>query len=439
MSAVVWAQHIQLGEPVAVKFLHPKLARDHVSVERFVREARATSRIKSEHVVGVIDIGAMDNGLPFIAMELLEGEDLGHASATTPLTIVLAVDCVLQAADALAEAHAAGIVHRDIKPSNLWLARRRDGSPLVKVLDFGISKLLSAQGVDRRLTETHTHAVFGSPTYMSPEQIRSAKNVDHEADVWSLGVVLHELLTCRMPFEAPTVSGVLASIIADAPMRLREVRPDAPAGLEAAILRCLEKNPRKRASLAELAADLRPFASKLGEISADRIAGAGSPPTAISLPPPSSGRISERDVALATTERNLATTRVVGSARLRSSRMRVVIGLGIIAVVNSTIVAAKVTIFSTKPPIARVEPTAAPPPPAVGVESPAEVHDPAPPAAPSAAILKASTDARSPARKPALKPRGTIATATATATTSPTAGTALGTTTTAPLSTTGRE
>jgi serine/threonine-protein kinase len=445
MSAVMSAQHIHLGEAIAVKFLHPRLAMDTVSVERFVREARATSRIKSEHVVRVLDVGATENGLPFIAMELLEGEDLGQTSATAPLTMMLAVDCVLQAADALAEAHAAGVVHRDIKPSNLWLARRRDGSPLVKVLDFGISKLVSTDGVvDRRLTETHT--TFGSPTYMSPEQIRSAKNVDSKADVWALGVVLHELLTCQMPFDAPTVPGVLASIIADEPVRLRAVRPDAPAGLEAAILRCLEKDPMKRASLAELAFDLRPFASKLGEISCDRIAGGRTP---ASMPAPSNGGSAKRDLAFGTTEASLATTRLVAE-RVRSPGMRLGMGLGIVAIVSTSIVGARFTLFNTKN-VGVLEPVQVPPRAAVALEPPPEAAGPEPSAAPSATTgSKPSIDPHPSPRRPGIKSHATAVTGGAvTATGGPavatgvtavaTEGAAGPPLTAPPLSTTGRQ
>ncbi|AKV00995.1 serine/threonine protein kinase [Labilithrix luteola] len=270
MGAVVDAQHVQLGESVAIKFLHPDLASDADNVQRFVREAQATSRIKSEHVVRMFDVGTTESGLPYIVMELLAGHELGHLLAQGPLPVGLAVDCVLQAAEALAEAHLAGIVHRDIKPSNLWLSHRPDGSPRVKVLDFGISKLIEPSTTNTKLTQTQS--VFGSPTYMSPEQIRSAKHVDQRTDVWALGVVLHELLSASLPFEGDNVAGVLAAIAADAPRRLRQARPDAPVELERVILRLLEKDPSKRMLLGELGPALRPFATNTGAISADRLA-----------------------------------------------------------------------------------------------------------------------------------------------------------------------
>ena len=330
MGAVVAAQHVQLEEPVAIKFLHPKLARDSASVERFFREAKATTRIKSEHVVRVLDVGQSESGIPFIVMELLEGADLGRVLAAGPLSISNAVDFLLQASEALAEAHAAGIVHRDLKPSNLWLAQRSDGSPLVKVLDFGISKLSAQAPGDAKLTETQS--VFGSPMYMSPEQIRSAKKVDHRTDVWALGVVLQELLTGKLPFDADTVSGVLACIAADPPIPLRLVRPDAPAGLEAAILACLQKDVNRRCqSLAELAGLLAPFASPVGLLSANRIGRIGIPRNSM-VPAAPSSISGDFSAASGATERSLSTAANISQQR-RSPFLAVLLGVGIACVV----------------------------------------------------------------------------------------------------------
>lgn len=278
MAAVVSAEHVQMREQVAIKFLHPRIAADPQTQQRFLREARMSSLIKCEHVVRTLDIGS-EADLPFLVMEFLEGEDLSRRLRRTgPYPIALAVDCVLQTTEALALAHAAGVVHRDIKPSNLWLSTRHDGTPLVKVLDFGISKLLDKPGADPSLTETSS--VFGSPTYMSPEQIRSAKRVDARADVWALGVVLHELLTGRLPFEGDNIGGILASITADPPVAVRSVRPEIPLALEELVLACLEKDPARRITLAELAADLRPFASPAGLLSAERVLRANMAPAA---------------------------------------------------------------------------------------------------------------------------------------------------------------
>jgi serine/threonine protein kinase len=286
MGAVVAAQHLRLSGQLAVKFLHPSLAHDAANIERFVREAKAASTIRSEHVIRVLDVGATEDGLPFIAMELLEGNDLADLLTRGPLPVTLAVDCVLQAAEALAEAHAAGIVHRDVKPSNLWLSQRPDGSPFVKVLDFGISKLAAT---DTEVQLTKTQAVFGSPTYMSPEQIRSSKRVDHRTDVWALGVVLYELLTGRVPFDADNVAGVLAAVTADTPLPVTTLRPEVPAQLERVVSACLVKDPAQRASLGELATGLRPFASPAGLLSANRIDGIAKPVVSV-IPPPSTNR-----------------------------------------------------------------------------------------------------------------------------------------------------
>lgn len=263
MGIVVVARHAELGEPVAIKLLHPQAAQDRVQVERFVREARATAKIKSEHVVRVLDAGADEaTGAPYLVMEYLAGSDLGRVlTEHGPIPFPHAVSYILQVCEAVAEAHLLGIVHRDLKPSNCFLTSRSDGSPLVKVLDFGISKAVNSEGMlDPKLTETQ--AVFGSPTYMSPEQIRSAKHVDARTDVWSLGVALFELITGKLPFMADNMSGLLASIVADPPFAVRSFVPEVPEGLERVIFGCLEKNPAHRIpTVADLAARLHPYAS----------------------------------------------------------------------------------------------------------------------------------------------------------------------------------
>lgn len=293
MGAVVAATHIALEERVALKFLHPRHANDKESTTRFLREAQASARIRSEHVVRVTDVGTGESGMPFIAMELLEGEDLEAAVRDKPMPVELAVDCVLEAAEALAEAHAAGIIHRDIKPANLWLARRSDGSAHVKVLDFGISKQAKS---DARATTglTQTQSVFGSPTYMSPEQIRSAKHVDFRTDVWSLAIVLFELLCGRRPFEGETVSAMLAAIAADHPIPIRTYDPNIPEEIEELILQCLKKDAIDRPTLPELAAVLRPYASRSGQLVADRIASLEPAPSVIAPVGTSSANIRPR-------------------------------------------------------------------------------------------------------------------------------------------------
>lgn len=283
MGVVVLAEHVQLGQKVAVKFLSAALRENRDAVERFLREARAAAHIRSEHVVRVIDLSGTEGDLCFMVLEYLEGRDLSQVvHARGHLAVTEAVGYLVQACEAVGEAHGLGIVHRDLKPGNLFLTHRPDGSPLIKVLDFGISKSTIneatggvAGGGSGRVGElTSTSMVLGSPMYMSPEQLRSAKNVDARADVWSLGVILHELLTGQPAFTGESTTEVLAMIVADPPTPLRRVRPELPAALEQVVLACLEKPPARRLqSVAELVQRLAPFAPAWAAASVGRIVG----------------------------------------------------------------------------------------------------------------------------------------------------------------------
>jgi serine/threonine protein kinase len=272
MGIVLAATHLQLEERVAIKFLLPDLAHDPALVARFLREGRAAIKIRSEHVVRVRDVATLPGGTPYLVMEYLKGknfEDLLEDQGR--LLAELAVDHVLQATEALAEAHALGMVHRDLKPANLFLTHRADGSPCVKVLDFGITKVTDTTDV-ANFDSTKTSIVMGSPRYMSPEQMRSARTIDARADIWALGVILHELITGIAPFDGTTMPDLLAAILQDPPPPLRQHRPDAPPGLEAIITRCLEKEPAARyADVAELTEALAPFGSASARLSADRV------------------------------------------------------------------------------------------------------------------------------------------------------------------------
>ncbi|HSY22547.1 MAG TPA: protein kinase [Polyangiaceae bacterium] len=284
MGVVVAARHMQLGQTVAIKFLRRSAATSPESVNRFLREARASVGLQSAHVVRVMDVGTLDDGLPFMVMEHLNGTDLGQSlEARGVLPVEEAVDCLVQAMDAVAEAHSFGIVHRDLKPSNLFLTARTDGSPLVKVLDFGISKAVDTGG--QRVDLTSTSMVLGSPLYMSPEQVRSTKSVDTRTDVWALGVILYELVAGVPPFEAETVTGLCAKIVADPPVPLRSRRPEISTALEGVVNRCLDKEVSRRfRSVADLATALRPFASSEGRLTIDRISRmVGSRPSMPSL------------------------------------------------------------------------------------------------------------------------------------------------------------
>ncbi len=260
MGAVVRATHVELDQPVAVKFMLPEALQSAEAVARFLREAKIVARLKSEHIVRVSDLGTLETGQPFIVMELLEGNDLRHRIDNGPrISASEAAAYVLQACEGLAEAHRSGIVHRDLKPANLFLTRRPNGRPLVKVLDFGISKGV-AMG-DASLSATKTNALLGSPYYMSPEQMTSPKDVSHLTDVWSLGVILYELVTGKMPFDADTLGALFLAVYQTPPTPLPQLRADLPPEFIAIVMRCLEKNPAARfQNVEDLAAALSPFA-----------------------------------------------------------------------------------------------------------------------------------------------------------------------------------
>lgn len=293
MGIVVAAYHLQLDERVAVKFLLPAALSNEEAVTRFAREARAAVKIKSEHVARVIDVGSFDNGVPYMVMEYLDGMDLTAVlQQESALPIEQAVEFVLQACEAIAEAHGLGIVHRDLKPANLFRIRRADGLWSIKVLDFGISKLSGLGGSGPDIRATATNAVFGTPLYMSPEQMTASRNVDSRTDIWALGAILFELLTRHSPFDSESLPEVFVKISTRPPPSLRDSRPDAPPGIENVILKCLEKDRNNRyANVAELAVALAPYAPKRARASVERISrvisNAGISTTAVSLPPSS--------------------------------------------------------------------------------------------------------------------------------------------------------
>jgi serine/threonine-protein kinase len=273
MGVVVAARHIQLDERVALKFLLPQFVENREVVARFAREGRAAAKIRSEHVARVTDVGMLETGSPYLVMECLEGTDLSALVARQgPLAEADAVEYVLQACEALAEAHALGIVHRDLKPANLFLTRRADGSAAAKVLDFGISKVTSPGGGGQSDTGmTQTTSSLGSPIYMSPEQMTSAKSVDARSDIWGLGVVLFELLSGDVPFQGESFAHLCVLIATAAPLSLRSLRPRVSLGLEAVILRCLQKDRADRfTDVAELAAALGPFGPPRASVSVER-------------------------------------------------------------------------------------------------------------------------------------------------------------------------
>jgi serine/threonine-protein kinase len=262
MGIVVGATHLQLGQRVAIKFIRQQTSQDEHAVARFIREARAAVALSDEHVTRVLDVATLESGVPYMVMEYLAGVDLGQVLRRDgPLPVPLAVEFILQACEALAEAHSLGIVHRDLKPANLFVTNRPDGSPLVKVLDFGISKALDFGGPSAGESFTASGILMGSPGYMSPEQVRSAKSVDARTDLWSLGVILYELLSGLQPFVGETVGDTFAKIISEDAPPLRARRPDLPPGLVATVERCLERKVADRIqNVGELAGALLPFA-----------------------------------------------------------------------------------------------------------------------------------------------------------------------------------
>jgi serine/threonine protein kinase len=264
MGMVVAATHLQLGRVVALKLMLPETAASPETAARFIQEARAAAEVQSEHVVRVLDVGSLDDGSPYMVMEFLRGNDFARLLRTHgPLPVVDVAGYILQACEAVAEAHALGIVHRDLKPANLFLTTRADGSPLVKVLDFGISKLTrrGASGAASSAALTKTHSVMGTPLYMSPEQLRNTRSVGPGTDIWSLGCILYELLAGRPAFLAGTAEALGALIATGPAPRIREARPNVPGALEDVIVRCLEKDPGARfASIGELAREIGPFA-----------------------------------------------------------------------------------------------------------------------------------------------------------------------------------
>src|SRR5271154_4781879 len=248
MAAVYESEHIDLGKRVAIKVLAAELATSAIVIERFVREARAAASVKSPYIVEVYDSGRLEDGRPFIAMELLEGESLYDRMARVRLIDVAGTTHIIgQVAKGLVKAHAVGIVHRDLKPENSHLCKSEEGDEIAKILDFGLAKFYSPVKTDEKTARlTREGAVFGTPAYMSPEQVRGQGSVDHRADLWALGCMAFECLTGRPVWNTEQgVAMTFASIATSALPVPSQLRPDLPPGFDQWFMKALERDPNK--------------------------------------------------------------------------------------------------------------------------------------------------------------------------------------------------
>jgi eukaryotic-like serine/threonine-protein kinase len=389
MGVVVAATHMQLGKRVAVKILRPQLASDEEQSARFSREAHAGVRLTGEHSVHVLDVGQLEDGTPYMVMEFLVGADLGEVlTQRRKLTPADAVDYILQATEGIAEAHAHGIIHRDVKPQNLFLTHRADGSPLIKVLDFGLNK-----DVDNDKSLTKSRTIFGSPYYMSPEQMKASRDVDARTDIWALGACLYELVVGEPPFEAPTVAELTIKVLQETPVLPHLREPAVPEGLSTVILLCLERDPSRRfPDVRALAAALEPFASARARGAAERVASIfrmvqpsahGRAPSLPRIPGASADPLTRTEASW-------------DSAARRETRVRKGLIAAVTALVVTALGIAGMLMFRTAPsapattaPAAAPAPAPAPDPASASASAPAPASASAPASAPPPPVASA--------------------------------------------------
>lgn len=379
MGVVLAAVDTQLDRPVAVKVLSAQHAKNAQVLERFVQEARAAARLESEHVVRIFDVGTLPDRRPFIVMEKLRGADLGQVlEAEQRLPVLDAVAFVVEAAEGVAEAHLCGIVHRDLKPANLFLARMPDGTSRIKVVDFGVSKM--AARADTSLSLTATSLVLGSPVYMSPEQLRSPRDVDARADIWALGTILHELVTGEPPFVAESITELSAKILLESlPPPETRVPTPLPGGFGDVVRKALAKDRDLRyATVAEFALALAPYAPPSSREIIRRIArmqnaseaaravlGTEAPRRSTPVPAPCK--------AFARTPASWGST--VNSPKPSKTKRNVIVTMGTALVIGAVLGA---TTFTGKPRStnAFVPVAASPPPPASTEDRPIAPREP---------------------------------------------------------------
>ncbi|HEY0081392.1 MAG TPA: serine/threonine-protein kinase, partial [Pyrinomonadaceae bacterium] len=281
MGTVYRATRLLIGDTVAVKILHAELVKDAQSAERFRREAQAAARLKHPNVVTVYDFGITDDGLVYLVMELIEGESLRHIiKQNGALPLATAAEITRQICGALDEAHEAQIVHRDMKPDNV-IVRQTPHGLRVKVLDFGIAKLRDAALTANNLTQTGT--VLGTPFYMSPEQCMG-EEVDHRADIYSVGVILYEMLVGAVPFNSPTPTAVAVQHATQQPTSPRAINLSIPAAVEAVVLHALQKRREARPQTAGALA--RELTDEINDATQARHVPAMPPTQPAATPPP---------------------------------------------------------------------------------------------------------------------------------------------------------